>query len=124
MNVNAVTSLNKRADYGSNAIRTERDTEYDAFSRITFALKRATQGDDPQGVIQAVHANNELWTILATDLLHPGNALADETKARLLSLASFSLKQGHAVMNGATDIGVLVDINIAIMKGLRGEVPK
>ena len=124
MNLNAVTPLNKRADYGFNAIRTERDTEYDAFSRITFALRTAAQGDDPHQVIQAVHANTELWTILAADLMQPGNALADEIKAGLLSLANFSIKHGHAVMNGATEIGVLIDINISIMKGLRGEVPK
>lgn len=124
MNLNAVTSLNKRADYGFNAIRTERDTEYDAFSRITFALKSAAQSDDPSQIIKAVHANNELWTILATDLMQPGNGLGDEIKSGLLSLASFSIKHGHAVLNGATSIGVLVDINISIMKGLRGEVPK
>ena len=124
MNLNAVTPLNKRADYGLNAVKTERDTEYDAFSRITFALRNAAAGADPHETILAVHKNNELWTILATDLMQPGNNLPDDLKAGLLSLAHFSIRHGHAVRNGSGDISALIDINISIMKGLRGEVAK
>lgn len=124
MILNVAISPNRRGGYGVDALRTERDTEYDAFSRITFAMRNAAGGTDAQEIIRAVHRNTELWTILATDLAQAGNALADELKARLLSLAQFSIRHGHAVLNGAANIDVLVDINIAIMKGLRGEVPE
>lgn len=70
----------------------------------------------------AVHRNNELWTLLATDLADPGNALPEATKAGLLSLAAFSLRHGHAVLAGEGATDVLIDINMAILKGLRGVV--
>lgn len=119
--MNAVTPLNKLGDYGYNAVRTERDTEYDAFSRITFSLRKAAAADDAIDVIRAVHKNSELWTILAHDLAQPTNGLPDEVKAGLLSLAQFSLRHGRAVMQGSARPEALIDVNMAIMKGLRGE---
>ena len=103
-------------------MRPARDVEYDVFSRVTGLLRQA----DPRGrtaeAIAAVHKNNELWTILMTDLADPGNTLPDELKAGLLSLAGFSIRHGHAVMAGSATTEALIDVNMSVMKGLRGEV--
>lgn len=119
--MNAVTPLSE-SGYGANAVRSARDTEYDIFSRVTRLLRQSDRAGRTADAIMAVHRNNELWTLLATDLADPGNALPEETKAGLLSLASFSLRHGHAVLTGKATTDALIDINLSIMKGLRGEV--
>lgn len=121
--MNAVTSHTEYG-YGAPALRTERDTEYDVISRVTRMLRQANTECRDQDTILAVHKNNELWTILAADLAHPENGLPDEVKAGLLSLAMFSLRHGHAVLSGQGNTQVLIDINMSIMKGLRGEVAR
>lgn len=119
--MNAVTPRSQHG-YGTNAVRTARDAEYDVISRVTRMLRQASNLGRSIEMVQAVHKNNELWTLLATDLSDPGNSLPSEIKAGLLSLAAFSLRQGHQVLAGQGDIAALIDINMSVMKGLRGEV--
>lgn len=118
--MNAVPSFAGHG-YGSNVVRTARDAEYEVISRVTHLLRRAADGGFGPDLIAAVHKNNELWTILAADLASPGNALPDEVKAGLLSLAAFSLRQGHQALAGSAQVDPLVDVNIALMRGLRHE---
>lgn len=112
----------RKPAYGDNALRTPRDTEYAAFSRVTSMLRQSLRCQDRTLEIKAVSSNNKLWTILATDLAHEDNALLPETRASLLSLALFSIRHGHAVLAEKATADALVDINMSIMKGLRGEV--
>lgn len=123
MTLNAVTPFSERA-YGSNALRSARDTEYDVFSRVTRLLREASRDGRGRDTIFAVYKNNELWTILATDLSDPANALPREVKAGLISLAIFSLRHGKTVLAGDATIDALIEVNIAVMKGLRGEAAK
>lgn len=118
--MNAVIPL-ADTGYGANAVRTARDAEYDVISRVTRLLRQSDRSGRSAGTIMAVHKNNQLWTILASDLADPDNMLPDETRAGLLSLAGFSLRHGHAVLAGDATTDALIDINMSIMKGLRGE---
>lgn len=119
--MNAVTPLSENG-YGASAVRSARDAEYDVISRVTRLLRQSDRSGRSPEAVMAVHRNNELWTLLATDLADPGNALPEATKAGLLSLAAFSLRHGHAVLAGEGTTEVLIDINMAILKGLRGVV--
>jgi len=119
--LNAVTPLSQHG-YNSGGLRTARDSEYDIFSRVTRLLRQASPRGDNPDTIQAVQKNTELWTLLAFDLAEPGNALPEETKAGLISLAGFAVRHGQAVMAGAAVTAPLIDINLSIMRGLRGEV--
>lgn len=101
-------------------MRPTRDVEYDAFSRVTGLLRQADSQGRSAEAIAAVSKNNELWLILSADLMNPDNALPDDLKAGLLSLAGFSIRHGHAVMAGNATIDALIDVNISVMKGLRG----
>lgn len=117
--LNAVMPFSERA-YGSPALRGARDMEYDAFSQVTRMLRQAPRECVGTETVAAVSKNNELWTILATDLADSGNALSDEIKAGLISLALFSLKHGQSVMAGKGNTETLIEINMSVMKGLRG----
>lgn len=109
---------------GANVIRPARDVEYDVFSRVTRMLRQADRRGRSAATINAVHKNDELWTILAADLADPANGLPDEVKAGLLSLAGFSLRQGREVMAGNADTDALIEINMSVMKGLRTGAPE
>ena len=48
---------------------------------------------------------------------------ADQVRAGLLSLAGFALRHGHQALTGKVGIAPLIDINMAMMRGLRQEAP-
>jgi flagellar protein FlaF len=69
---------------------------------------------------QAIIDNQRLWGTLADDLLLDSNGLPVPLRAQLVSLASFVQRHSLAVLGGRASMAPLVDINTAIMKGLRG----
>ncbi|MCQ0969228.1 flagellar biosynthesis regulator FlaF (plasmid) [Paracoccus sp. TK19116] len=107
--------------YGMNAVRNPRDNEYEAFARVTRMMSNAQTEIER---ITAVHKNNELWTTLAADLANPDNALPRSLRAELASLAIFSIRHGMAVIRRQAQVGALIDINRAILAGLRPEVSR
>ena len=119
--MNAVPSFAGHG-YGSNVVRTPRDVEYEAFSRVTRMLREAAQDGRGAGWVAAIHKNNQLWTMLAGDLASQGNGLPDTLRAQLLSLASFSLRHGDLAMAGKASVDPMIDINMAMMRGLRQEI--
>ena len=120
--MNSAPFRNPRAQFGSDYVRTDRDNEYMVVSRVTRLLQNAVDSGDRLAEIRATHANNELWIALAADLASSGNALPDQLKASLISLAMFSIRHGRKVLNENASVGPLLEINMRIMKGLRGEV--
>jgi flagellar biosynthesis activator protein FlaF len=123
-----VTALDQaRAAYGvsAHAIRTPRDTEHDALSRVTGALRRAQDGGAASfpDFARAVHDNRALWTVFATDLAGEGNGLPKPLRGRLLSLAIFVEAHSSKVLRGTATVDPLVDINLAVMRGLRAAEP-
>lgn len=115
------TAQHKSPDFASPHIRTSQDVEYDLFTRITRALQKCDPDGHGPEAVKAVCDNNQLWMVLASDLVHPENGLPNELKGQLLSLAQFSIKHGHKVLAGQATTEALIDINRNIMKGLRGK---
>lgn len=110
--------------YGQHAraLKTPRDIEYDLIATITGRLRSAAQqspGRIDATVATALHDNARLWSTLAADLAHPENAFPEGLRAQMLGLARFVLQQTLAIHAGTAGIDVLVDINTAIMRGLR-----
>lgn len=112
-----------RTAYGSGAapIRTHRGSEHEALARVTARLRSASAGGAnafPQ-LAAALHDNRELWTVLAAGVADPENTLAPALRARLFYLAEFTDAHSAKVLRGRADPEVLVEINTAVMKGLR-----
>lgn len=108
--------------YGAVIRHTEdpRDIEYRVFEQITSALEAAALVEAHfTARIQAVHRNRELWQTLASDLADAQNALPDETRAGLLSLAIWVTRETDRVMHHGASLDDLIDINRSIMQGLR-----
>ncbi len=101
-------------------IRTDKRMEYDLFTQITRDLVRTSkdQATAFSAMVRALNDNRRLWTLIAIDLASPENALPDNLKARLLSLAAFTETHTEKVLCGAADVSILVEINQSVMRGL------
>ncbi len=95
-----------------------RDVEYKAFARVTAAL-RAARGGPVKNMAQALHDNVRLWSTLAADVASPQNALPAPLKAQIINLAAFASVHAGRVLSGSEDVEALIDVNTAIMRGLR-----
>ena len=114
-----------RAAYASPAAptRTARSTEYDVFARVTHRLKSAiaTGHGGFAALARAVHDNRSLWTTLAADVAEADNGLPQALRAQIFYLAEFTGQHSSKVLAGEASAEVLVEINTAIMRGLRHE---
>ncbi len=102
-------------------VRTARGVEYDVFSRITRQLKTAIAGGNFNNLVNALHENSKLWTILAVDIVDESNLLPEELRARIFYLSEFTKHHTRLVMRREANAEPLVDINTAIMRGLRSK---
>lgn len=109
----------------NRTLGTPRDIEYQLFSQITGALNQARDAGQFPVLARALHENRQLWTALAIDLASDDNGLPQKLRADLLSLAQFTFTHTGQILQREPDASVdaLIDINTAIMKGLRGELP-
>lgn len=113
------------AAYGqpNTAQKTPRSAEYDVIARITSRLRSAIEASPPNfpNVAQTMYENRRLWNELAVDLVGSGNGLPDALRLQLLQLAIFTSRHTDDVLAGNADPAVLVDINLAILRGLSGK---
>jgi len=106
----------------TRATGTPKDIEYGLFRQVTGDLSRALRDGSPfSDLAAALHANLRLWTAITIDLAGEGNALPPALRAQLIGLAQFTRNHTHQVLKGEGEAGVLVEINTALMRGLRGD---
>ncbi|KAE9622788.1 flagellar biosynthesis regulator FlaF, partial [Parasedimentitalea maritima] len=71
----------------------------------------------------ALTDNRRLWTIFMADIASPSNKLPQELKEHLVYLTEFTRQHTSKVLARQADVKPLVDINTAIMRGLRSGAP-
>jgi flagellar biosynthesis activator protein FlaF len=103
--------------------RSPRSVEYELLARTTQRLAQAwdNRHQDYTALAMAVNDNTRVWSTLAADVAAPGNGLPKPLRAQLFFLFQFSEAHGRKVLAGSASVEVLVDINTAVMRGLRGE---
>ena len=106
----------------ANPTRTERGAEYEIFAQITRQLvsAAATRKESFPAFAAALHENLRLWTTIAADVADPGNRLAASLRAQLFYLFEFTAQHTPKVLANKADVGVLIEINTSMMRGLRG----
>ncbi len=103
--------------------KTPRAIEYELLARVTQALTSAwgTRKENFSGLMTALDDNMRLWATLAADVAEPTNGLPAPLRAQLFYLYEFSLQHSRSVREGTASVEVLIDINTAVMRGLRGD---
>lgn len=101
--------------------RTVKDLEFDAVARITHKLISAAKKRpfDFNEMVKALSDNRRLWIIFAADVASEDNALPQELKEEIIYLAAFTNEHTSKVMARTASVAPLVEINTAIMRGLR-----
>lgn len=103
--------------------RNPRSLEYDLLARSTNRLSQAAQGGTQAlpALLAALDDNQSLWSTFAHDVAMPENGLPAKLRAQLFYLYEFTAQHSRAVRAGKASVDVLIDINTAVMRGLRGQ---
>lgn len=103
--------------------RTPRTVEYELLARITQRLSEGwkRRKSDLPGLLAALDDNLRLWSTLAADVSGPANGLPPRLRAQLFYLYEFTAQHSRAVRGDKASAEVLIEINTAVMRGLRGE---
>jgi flagellar biosynthesis activator protein FlaF len=115
-----------QAAHGYRAVRlhteSPRSIEAQLFAQITAGLVRAQRAGKPgfRDLVAVLHENRTLWEALLADLALDGNALPPPLKAQLIRLGHFVRQFTARVLKGEEDVQALIDVNTAILEGLRG----
>lgn len=106
----------------SSPLRTGRSAELQAFTDATSRMRRASGNGpfDMPAIAAALHANRRLWTLLAAEVADADNALPPALRAQIFYLAEFTMQHSAKVLRGEASIDPLIDINVAVMRGLSG----
>lgn len=108
--------------YGEVRNRTadNRSIERALFRQITDAMIEVQDAkrSDPEKWANAISRNLDLWTLLATDLMHPENQLGEGLRKSLLELSIFVRRASTEILGGGDGLADLIDINESIIKGL------
>lgn len=104
-------------------LRPMRSIEYEALARATRLLSAAwpNRKADFPALVTALNQNLLLWSTLAADVASQENGLPAPLRAQLFYLYEFSEQHSRGILEGRGSIEVLVDINTAVMRGLRGQ---
>ncbi|MHA3914345.1 flagellar biosynthesis regulator FlaF [Halovulum sp. GXIMD14793] len=116
------SALAQNAYSGATRIApTSLDTEYRAFAEITrdLAAYAGSNAPDFPRLAAALHRNQLLWGILADDVTLGSNPLPEKVRAQIVYLAEFTMLHSRRVLAGDGQVDALVDINTAVMTGLR-----
>lgn len=105
-----------------SAVKTERGTEHAVFERVTAQLARAERdGASMAERVAALHDNRKLWTLMAANVADAGNGLPQGLRAQIFYLAEFTIQHSRKALSDRVTLTPLIDINTAVMRGLRGE---
>ncbi|AZL59463.1 flagellar biosynthesis regulatory protein FlaF [Tabrizicola piscis] len=103
--------------------RSLRSVEYDLIAQVTQRLRSAwaKRTTDFPALAAALADNQQLWSTLALDVAQSDNGLPAALRAQLFYLYEFTAKHSRAVLDGSASAEVLTDINMAMLRGLRGD---
>ena len=97
-----------------------REIEYRVLARATALLESASLPNaGPAALPTAIHENRMVWTAFAADLAAEENGWEVTMKARLLSLARWIFAESDRVIRENKPLQALIDVNRAVMAGLR-----
>lgn len=103
--------------------KTPRSLEYELLAKTTQRLNQTWQARDASyaNLLAAIDANQKVWATFAADVAEADNPLPASLRAQLFYLYEFTVKQSKDIRDGVGSVEVLIDVNTAVMRGLRGE---
>ena len=110
--------------YSAHSVQTKslRDQEYEVILEVTRQMKRLHSQKTPQfeEVIVALNKNERLWNTIGAQVADDANELPQALRAGLLYMSRFVAVQTGKVLREKSDFASLVEMNIAVLRGLKG----
>ncbi|NNC37707.1 MAG: flagellar biosynthesis regulatory protein FlaF [Acidimicrobiales bacterium] len=102
-------------------LASDKAVELRVFASITSKMRAADTNEigGMSKLAEALYDNVKLWNLLLIDLTNPENPLPLDLKTSIISLSEFTQKHTVKVMAGRATHDVLIDINQAMIDGLR-----
>jgi len=118
--VNIIEQARQAYSPQTSALRTGRSAEHQLFSEATSRLRKTASNlpNNFAAFAEAIHANRAIWTHFAAQVADDENALSEDLRARIFYLSEFTSFHSRKVLKQEADIGPLIEINAAIMRGL------
>lgn len=99
-----------------------RNTEFRLVSQVTGEMIAARDaGLKGTSLMSALHRNREMWSAFASACGSPGNALPDELRAGIISLALWVDRFTSDVVTDREPIDELIGVNRLLLEGLAPE---
>ncbi len=119
--MNALSQARRAYSAASTPIRTPRNMEYEAISRVTHRIHAAMKKGKPAygELVEALYDNTRMWTVFAKNVADAQNGLTDHLRAQLFFLSEFTHEHTSKVLRHEANVLPLLEINAAIMRGLR-----
>ena len=121
-----IANQQHRHDYGAFSApeKSSRSAEYDAIGRVTSNLLALSESrSNFAALVAAVDENRRLWATIASSVVDPDNTLSGEIKAKLFYLHEFTTEHSRKVLKGNAGLIPIIDVNLAVMRGLNSAVP-
>ena len=101
---------------------TPRQTEYRLLGDVCRELTEVA-GEEPTSTRrrEALHWNRRVWMTFAVESARADNPMEAALKARIVSLGMWVYRYTDDAMWKEADIQPLIDVNLAIIKGLMGK---
>ncbi|UWQ32906.1 flagellar biosynthesis regulator FlaF [Leisingera sp. M527] len=119
--MNALLKAKSAYSSASTPTRTSKNLEYDVIARITrrmIAAANKGRGGFAE-LAEVLHDNRRMWSLFEADVLRDENQLPAGLKENLVYLAAFTKEHTSKVMSRKETVRPLVEINTAILRGLR-----
>lgn len=124
--MNAAIDARNAYRAAQSSTRSSKETEYELLGRMTQRMiattKRGKSGF--AALADALHDNRKLWSTFTVDLANENNPMPKELKEQLIYLSEFTRQHTSKVLSGKANVAPLVEINTAVMRGLRGGASK
>ncbi|SFK90896.1 flagellar biosynthesis regulator FlaF [Shimia haliotis] len=124
--MNAAIDARNAYRSAQSSTRSFKETEYELLGKLTQRMISSTkQGKSGFAALaDALHANRRLWSTFSVDLANENNPMPKQLKEQLIYLSEFTRQHTSKVLSGKANVAPLVEINTAVMRGLRGGAKK
>ena len=122
--MNSATAAAQRYSSLSEHTRNAKDLEYDVILGVTRDLSSCMSAEktDFPTLVKTLHKNERLWTAIGTQVADSSNQLDASLRARLFYMAQFVTQHTSKVLSGEAGVESLIEINVAVLRGLKGTV--
>ncbi len=123
MSVNPYEEADRLSVVGAGSREVESWALLELAKRLDRVRREQEQEKNPSALSEIVRLNWRAWTVIQSSLLDESNPMSPELRGDLLTLCAFIDKHSAQLLGSpdASRVQVLIDINMHLGQGLRGE---